>query len=272
MRDWDIHHVLNKVTTPHRQAPARRSCACLAHLLKQDWWCLNTRAGGSRTKECVGEHASCFWQGCPSICQESSPQRHSAWRGTAFRHLQHPAAHTSMSCPWGKAACFVGFGTASCHLMRGTCWAQWVPNTWDHGSNVTLRRKRRRRAAATWQRLHSTQLPCVQDGGWVPAAKRESKWKTMTYWKLCEACLVSEDYRWAGDTNTGNRCSIDWKLFWQKAIAGDLVQRQIDAKCILKPQIRLILRRATYSLFGIAAGLRTGHTSVHLAESSEVHP
>lgn len=109
---------------------------------------------------------------------------------------------------------------------------------------------------ATWQRLHSTQLPCVQDGGWVPAAKWESKWKTMTYWKLCEACLVSEDYRWAGDTNTGNRCSIDWKLFWQKAIAGDLVQRQIDAKCILKPQIRLILRRATYSLWHCC---RTSH-------------
>lgn len=76
-------------------------------------------------------------------------------------------------------------------------------NTWAHGSSVRPRGHARCRAAQA-ARHGSSSRP--REGGRVPAARQGSEWKTVTYRKLCEACLVSGGYRWADNTSTGNRC------------------------------------------------------------------
>jgi len=64
--DWDVQRVPDKGTTPYRQAPARRSPRPV-RLLRQGWRCPDTRARGSRTELCVGQHASCSRRGSPTV-------------------------------------------------------------------------------------------------------------------------------------------------------------------------------------------------------------
>lgn len=107
-------------------------------------------------------------------------------------------------CPAG-AELLRWFGEAGCCSL-GCCmerWAQPVSSTWGQRSDVTFEREQGGRGGSTGC---TAQLLLPAGRGWVPAAKQESKWKTMTYRKLREARLVSEDYWWAGYTNTGNRC------------------------------------------------------------------
>lgn len=153
MRDWDIHHVLNKGTTPHRKAPAR-SCACLAHLLKQDWWCLNTRARGSRKKVCVGGHASCFGRGCPTTFLSRKFSQ-------AAQRLERLRFQTS------AAPCC----THKCVLpTRKSCWFCWFweselpPDAWDVLGSVSAKYLR------PWLKCHVKERAVSERSGNVAEA------------------------------------------------------------------------------------------------------
>lgn len=88
---------------------------------------------------------------------------------------------------WGKlvaALCMRcgALGSVSAECLR--------PQLKCHG-----REKAGQAAGNTVEAARHRASSCLLEGGWVPAAKQESKWKTMTYRKLCEARLVAEGYR-----------------------------------------------------------------------------
>lgn len=166
---------------------------------------------GSRTKLCVAGHASCSWQGSPTVVlarKLSQPPQGSEvpWkrRRSPLHTQMHPAggAKLLVLLVLGKlvAPQRVGrgaLGSASVEYMR--------PRLRCHGGEKVGQVSSGGAAAAARAARHRA-APRLQEGGWVPAAEQESKWKTVTYRKLCEARLVSEGYRWAGRTNTGNTC------------------------------------------------------------------
>lgn len=110
------------------------------------------------------------------------------------RHPQHPAPCAGASCRCSTAACFAGFGESQFAARWHGTWSVRLgecrrPET---TAQMSLSGESRAGGAAAAAHTASSRL---QEGGWVPAAKQESKWKTVTYRKLCEARLVSEDYR-----------------------------------------------------------------------------
>lgn len=101
--------------------------------------------------------------------------------------------HTQMSCcgakrlvllVWGKLVAALCMGRGALGSVSVECLR---PQFKCHAKE-----KAGRATGNTAQHMASSHL---QEGGWVPAAKQESKWKTMTYRKLCKTRLLAEGYR-----------------------------------------------------------------------------
>lgn len=190
----------NKVPVPGAGASDEAGLAVLQH---KGW--------GSRTKLCVGEHAACSWQGSSTVILARKLSHPPQGSELPWRHHSSPL-HTQMH-PAGGAKLLVLFVlgklVAPRCIGRGTLGLVSMeymrPQLKCHGGEKVGQASGGDAAAAARAARHRAG-PCLQEGGRVPAAEQESKWKTVTYRKLCEARLVSEGYRWAGDTNTGNRC------------------------------------------------------------------
>lgn len=187
LSDWDIQYILTR-----GEACARRFL-CLA--------CTSSEAELSVPHTMArGTALSCTWESRPLAFEEgvfgkkASPSCPRARRGAGFTESGSTPLHTATSCSGGRAARWVWEGWLLLTVWFGERWAQPVPvpeatapmshlgesevrEGWQHSSGCTA------------------QLLPLAGRGWVPAAKLESKWKTMTYRKLCEARLVSEDHR-----------------------------------------------------------------------------
>lgn len=163
-----------------------RSCA----RLNENYQCL-TPWSGHRRKLC-GRAGFLLWM-TKFLARKPLPAT-SGLGGTQVSDTQSTLLHPAMSCSWGRAARLVweswlllpcvlhgALGSASIKYLR----PQTPYHVWEN------------EVGKGWQQSRgcSAQLLPVAGRGWVLAAKQESKWKTMTYRKLCEARLVSEDYR-----------------------------------------------------------------------------
>lgn len=119
----------------------------------------------------------------------------------------HSAAHTDVSCCRAKRLVLLVWGelVAALCMGRGALGSANVECLRSQ-FKCHAREKAGQATGNTAEAVRHMSSSHLQEGGWVPAAMQESKWKTMTYRKLCEARLVAEGYRWADNTNTGNRC------------------------------------------------------------------
>lgn len=118
----------------------------------------------------------CFWQ-------ESSPR-------LLEEHTQVCPAHGAkrlVLLVWGKLVTALRMGYGALGSMSVECLSpQLRCHAREKAGQATGNT-----VEAAWHMASSR----LQEGGWVPAAKQESKWKTMTYRKLCETRLVAEGYR-----------------------------------------------------------------------------
>lgn len=185
LSDWDVQYI------PTRRGTCARRFLCQAGTSAE---AVPHPTARGTDPSCEAEQAPCScWgvfgkQASPSLSpffwQASLSQLPQGSEGGRFHsHPQHPAAPSHALLGWiGRAA-----------PLGATL------GTWGHRSNVTAGTER-----AGEGRHRPAPPACTKRLG--PAAKQDSKWKATTYRKLCEARLVSEDYRWAGNTSAGNRC------------------------------------------------------------------